>query len=82
MGDDYVGTEADKKLLLLAKEFFTDDQPPSVPPSIPPRVRRSRAMPPEVKALKHFCRRMDDADRNERVAAIRYLADRYLGWKI
>lgn len=74
MADDYVGTDADKRLLLAAKDFFVDELPPQPPPapSKPPRVIG------ELAALRAFNRRMEIADPRERIASIHWLMSKWL----
>ncbi len=74
MPDDYVGTEEDKRLLLLASKFFVDELPPR--PIDPPKGRRPRG-DPEIRALATFVKALTRMSPNAQRAHIRWLAARF-----
>jgi hypothetical protein len=46
------------------------------------KTRRSRAIPNDIKAAKAFARWIEQtSDERAKRAAVKYLCDRYLGWR-
>lgn len=74
MPDDYVGTDEDKRLLLISQDFLVDELPPR--PIAPLKARRAR-LNPELRALAAFVKALTRMSPNSQRAHIRWLAARF-----